>query len=62
MLGVSPANNILTIQPTGKTQESRQPSVEVEFSPSHFIRVVPFSLSLVECSEMETYQLTLEAW
>ena len=48
ILSVSPANNILIIHPWGKTSEYHQPSVKVEFSPSHCSCVVPFSLSLVE--------------
>ena len=48
MVSVSPANNILIIYLRGKTSESHQQSVKVEFSPSYCSNFVPFSLSLVE--------------
>ena len=48
MLHFSPATNILIIQPWGNTWASYQPTLKVEFSPSHCSHVVPFSLSLVE--------------
>ena len=65
MLNISPAN-VLIIQPWGKTEESYQPSLDVEFSPFHCSHVVPFLCLLLErevkYSQMETDQLTLEAW
>ena len=48
MLNVSPATNNLIIQPWRNAQESYQPSLKVEFSPSHCSHVISFSLSLVE--------------
>ena len=67
IINVSTASNILIIQPWGKTEESYQPSIKMEFSPSHCNHVVPLSLSLikereVKYTQIETDQLTLEAW
>ena len=66
MLSVSPANNILIIHSLGNMYEFYQPSVKVEVSPLLCSHVVPFSLSLVKkvvkCSQIDSDQLTWEAW